>query len=331
MTADAVAPAPPRWRDVFRGPQGRLIIGLLVLETLFALHFLTVATVMPAVLTDLGDISLYGASFWAASLMQLACIPIASGAVDRFGPRRVLVVLAVVYACGLLVAAFAPTMLFVVLGRSLQGIAAGGGYALSIGVVAKQMPEEHRARILALLATTWILPGLLGPGVGAMLVSTVGWRWAFAAPLPVLVICLVMILPALRVVPRVEDTDIRREAVALARRRGVGALRIAHVPLAPDARGGRGGRRPRVARPALAHPAGDVPRPSRPARGGGRRVPLVGDVRGRRLVRLADAHRGPRPVDRGGRRSASRVRRSRGPPGRGGSRGRSSDARSGAS
>jgi MFS family permease len=192
--------APPRWRDVFRGSQGRLIVGLLVLETLFALHFLTVATVMPAVLDDLGDISLYGASFWAASLMQLAVIPIASAAVDRYGPRGVLLVIGIVYPCGLLVAAFAPAMLFVVFGRMLQGVAAGAGYALSIGVVAKQMPEAHRARILALLATTWILPGLLGPGVGALLVSTVGWRWAFAAPLPVLAICLLLILPALRVI-----------------------------------------------------------------------------------------------------------------------------------
>jgi MFS family permease len=194
---DQAVPAPPRWRDVLRGPQGRLIIGLLALETLFAVHFLTVATVMPAVLADLDDISLYGASFWAASLMQLAAIPIAGAAVDRWGARRPLIVLSVIYATGLLVAAVAPAMRFVVLGRVLQGIAAGAAYALSIGVVAKQMPEEHRARVLALLATTWILPGLLGPGVGALLVETVGWRWAFAAPLPVLLICLLLILPPL--------------------------------------------------------------------------------------------------------------------------------------
>jgi MFS family permease len=138
MSAAAPA-APPRWRDVFRGSQGRLIVGLLVLETLFALHFLTVATVMPAVLDDLGDISLYGASFWAASLMQLAVIPIASAAVDRYGPRGVLLVIGIVYPCGLLVAAFAPAMLFVVIGRMLQGVAAGAGYALSIGVVARNI------------------------------------------------------------------------------------------------------------------------------------------------------------------------------------------------
>jgi MFS family permease len=202
---------------VFRGSQGRLIVGLLVLEVLFALHFLTVATVMPAVLADLGNISLYGASFWAASLTQLAVIPIASAAVDRYGARRPLIVVAVIYVAGLLVAATAPAMGWVVLGRMLQGIAAGSGYALSIGVVAKQMPEAHRARIMALMATTWILPGLLGPSLGAILVSTVGWRWAFVAPLPVLVICLVMILPPLRDVGAGTDTALPiRRAIELA-------------------------------------------------------------------------------------------------------------------
>jgi MFS family permease len=208
------AGSPPRWRDVLRGPQGRLIVGLLVLEILFALHFLTVATVMPAVLADLGDISLYGASFWAASLTQLAVIPIASAAVDRYGARRPLIIVAAIYTAGLLVSAAAPAMGWVVLGRMLQGIAAGSGYALSIGVVAKQMPRAHRARIMALMATTWILPGLLGPPLGALLVSTVGWRWAFIAPLPVLAVCLAMILPPLRDVGAGADTTmpVRRAA-----------------------------------------------------------------------------------------------------------------------
>ncbi len=215
--ATPVPATPPRWRDVLRGSQGRLIVGLLVLEVLFALHFLTVATVMPAVLDDLGDISLYGASFWAASLMQLAAIPVASGAVDRFGPRRPLLVVAAVYTAGLLVAAFAPAMVFVVLGRMLQGIAAGGGYALSIGVVAKNMPQAHRARILALMATTWILPGLLGPSVGAILVETIGWRYAFLAPLPVLAVCLILILPRLGDVRAGHDAELPvRRALELA-------------------------------------------------------------------------------------------------------------------
>ena len=214
MPREPDAPEPPgrsdtpSWREVLQGPTGRLIVGLLLLETLFALHFLTIATVMPAVFRDLGGLALYGWSATAASLGQFAAIPVAGAAVDRFGPRRLLVVVAVVYTGGLMITAFAPSMLVVVIGRFFQGVAAGAGYALSLGTVAKTLPDAHRARVLALLAATWLLPGLFGPPVGGFLATTVGWRWAFAVPLPVLAACLILILPAMRDLPANRDQPI---------------------------------------------------------------------------------------------------------------------------
>ena len=86
-------PAP--WRDVFRGSDGRLIVGLLLFETLGAVHYLIVATVMPAVLRDLGGLSLYGWAFSAAALAMIGTIPIVGAATDRFGTRPLVLVTAV--------------------------------------------------------------------------------------------------------------------------------------------------------------------------------------------------------------------------------------------
>lgn len=219
-------PTPPPWREVLSGSRGRLIVGLLLLETLFALHFLTIATVMPAVLADLGGLALFGWVAIAGSLGQFAAIPVAGAAVDRRGPRFVLIVVALTYTAGLLVASLAPTMLVVVGGRFLQGIAAGGGYALSLGTIAKSLPDRHRARVLALLATSWMLPGLFGPPIGGFLATTVGWRWAFAVPLPVLIVCLLLILPALRELPRDHTAPIPL-ARPLALMAGAGAFFVA--------------------------------------------------------------------------------------------------------
>jgi MFS family permease len=146
MDTSATTAQPPPWRDVFRGSQGRLIVGLLVLETLFALHFLTVTTVMPAVLDDLGGLALYGWSATAASLAQIAAIPIAGAAVDRYGPKLVLVIVAIAYTAGMLITATAPEMIVVAIGRFFQGLAAGGAYALSLAIMAKALPERHRWR-----------------------------------------------------------------------------------------------------------------------------------------------------------------------------------------
>jgi MFS family permease len=203
--AGAGVAAPARWRDVFAGARGRLTAGLLLLEMLVAIQILVVATIMPAVRRDLGDVQLYGWTFSATGLGQFATIPIAGRAFDRFGARRLLAVTLVVYSAGLAFAAIAPSMLTLVFARLLQGIGGGAIYAASLSTVAKTYPSDVRARILALLAAMWILPGLVGPPMGAVFASTVGWRYAFLVPIPLLGISAALVFPALPRLPAKQD------------------------------------------------------------------------------------------------------------------------------
>jgi MFS family permease len=197
MTTEGGSAAPPAWREVFAGARGRLTTGLLVLEAVAAMEALVVATILPAVRNDLGDVRLYGWAFSAYSLAAFGTIPLSGRAVDRFGARRPLAVMIGLYASGLLVAALAPSMPVLVLGRFIQGTGAGGLYAVSIGAVAKTYPDRLRPRVLALMASMWILPGLIGPPLGALLASTIGWRWAFLVPLPALVAATILVFPSL--------------------------------------------------------------------------------------------------------------------------------------
>ena len=189
-------PAP--WREVFRGRDGRLIVGLLLFETLGAVHILVVAAVMPAVLRDLGNLPLYGWAFSAAALAMIGTIPIVGAAVDRFGAKPLVLSTAALYLAGLLISALAPSMAVLVVGRFVQGAASGSAYALSLGTVAKTLSPAIRPRVLALMATSWLLPGLLGPPIGGFLADSIGWRWAFVVPIPFLALSVVMIYPVLR-------------------------------------------------------------------------------------------------------------------------------------
>ena len=154
-------------------------------------------TILPAIKADLGGLSLYGWALAAASFGAFGAIPLGGRAVDRFGPRRPLAVLLIMFCAGLVIAALAPTMLVVAAGRFIQGVAAGALYAVSLGAVAKTYPERLRPRVLALLASMWILPGLFGPPLGAAIATAFSWRWAFVAPVPVLIIAAWLVLPAL--------------------------------------------------------------------------------------------------------------------------------------
>ena len=188
---------PPPWREVFQGALGRLTAGLLLLEALVAVEALIVITILPAVRRDLGGIQFYGWAFSATSLATFASIPIGGRAMDRYGPRKPLGLMLIVYVAGLVVAGLAPSMPVLVIGRFVQGCAAGVFYSVSLGTVAKSYPQRIRPRVLALLASMWVLPGLFGPPFGALLATTVGWRWAFVAPLPILFVIAALILPTM--------------------------------------------------------------------------------------------------------------------------------------
>src|SRR5207245_7953695 len=151
---------PPPWREVFQGRLGALTVGLLLLEVLVAVQVLIVATIMPAIRADLGGLRLYGWVFSAFGLATFGMIPIAGHAADRYGPRRPLAAFLGVYFVGLVLASLAPNMLVLIGARFVQGAGAGGLYALELGVIAKAFPERLRPRVMALLASMWILPGL---------------------------------------------------------------------------------------------------------------------------------------------------------------------------
>ncbi len=163
-----------------------------------AIEIMVVAAILPAVQEDLQGLQLYGWNYTALTLASFGAVPIAGRITDRIGPRPVLGATIGFYLCGLALAAAAPTMLVLVLARFIQGLGGGGLYVVSLATVAKTYPEPVRPRIMALIASMWILPGLLGPSVGAIIAETVGWRWAFLAPVPAIVLAAILVMPALR-------------------------------------------------------------------------------------------------------------------------------------
>jgi MFS family permease len=210
----SAAVEPPPWREVFAGQRGRLTLGLLLLEALVAMEALIVAVIMPAVEDDLGGLALYGWAFTAFMLASLVGVPIAGRLSDRLGPRKVLSVSVVVYATGLVIAALAPTMFVLVVGRFVQGFGGGGVYTASMATVAKAYEDRFRPRVMALLASMWVLPGLLGPPLGGVFASTLGWRWAFVAPIPAILLGVALVVPAMRSIDSRPDDDERLPVAA---------------------------------------------------------------------------------------------------------------------
>jgi MFS family permease len=55
--------------------------------------------------------------------------------------------------------------------------------------------------MFAVLSTAWVVPGLIGPAVAALVAAAVGWRWVFLGLLPLVIAAGVLVVLALRHVP----------------------------------------------------------------------------------------------------------------------------------
>lgn len=182
------------WSPAYRS----LTIGLLMIITAAAFETLAVATIMPVVERDLGQVELYGWVFSAFFLTKLVSISLTGAEVDRLGPTLPFTIGVICFVSGLLLGGLAQSMPMLITGRALQGLGAGAISAVAYAVLARAYPEHLKPRMLALNSTAWIVPGLIGPGIAGVIASYVSWRWVFLGLLPFPIIALFMALPSLR-------------------------------------------------------------------------------------------------------------------------------------
>src|SRR5215831_9452008 len=179
-------------------PQTRaLTVGLVLTITFVASEALAVVTVMPVVARDLGGLRLYGWAFSAFMLGSVVGIVAAGREADRRGPAVPFVAALILFGSGLAIAGLAPSMEVLVGGRVLQGMGAGAVPSVAYAVIGRSFPGPLQARMMAVLSTAWVVPGVAGPALAAAVAHLFGWRWVFLGLLPVVAVAGSIAMPAL--------------------------------------------------------------------------------------------------------------------------------------
>jgi MFS family permease len=186
-----------RIRGIWAPPTRGLTVGLVLSITFVASEALAVVTVMPLVARDLGGLRLYGWVFSAFMLGSVVGIVAAGREADRRGPAVPFVAGLVLFGSGLAVAGLAPSMGVLVAGRVLQGLGAGAVPSVAYAAIGRSFPGPLQARMMAVLSTAWVVPGLAGPVVAAEVAHVFGWRWVFLGLLPVVAVAGAIAVPAL--------------------------------------------------------------------------------------------------------------------------------------
>src|SRR5436305_7233620 len=190
-------PASGLGRGLWALERRALTVGLVLTTTFIATEALVVITIMPQVARELGGLTLYGWVFSAFMLGSLVGTVAAGREADRTGPARPYLVGVLVFASGLAVAGLAPSMGVLVVGRFMQGLGAGAVPATAYVAIGRGLPERLRAKMMAVLSTAWVVPGVLGPVLSAQIARSLGWRVVFLGLIPLVAVAAGLAMPAL--------------------------------------------------------------------------------------------------------------------------------------
>lgn len=204
-------------------PDRRLLTaGLIGLVTAAAFEGMAVPTVLPALVEELGGLELYGWAFSAFWLTNVIGITLAGSDADRHGPARALAVGTVLFALGLVVSGLASGMPLVIAGRAIQGFGSGALGSVVYAVIARAYDPSARPRLIALVSSAWVVPGLVGPALAGLVTDTIGWRWIFLGIVVPVLAMGALVYPQVRQLHPQPGTRDRTDG-----RRGLQALQLA--------------------------------------------------------------------------------------------------------
>ena len=178
-----------------------VVVGALLAMALAAVDQTIVATALPTMGRDLGDVSLLS---WVISayLLTSTCIsPVAGKLSDLFGRRRSLIAALGLFILGSALCALSTGMVPLILARALQGIGGGSLIALGQSVIGDVMSPRERAHYSAYFSLVFATASIVGPSLGGLLTQYWGWPWIFWINLPVGLTAMVIIHRALRRLP----------------------------------------------------------------------------------------------------------------------------------
>lgn len=126
-------------------------------------------------------------------LLTIACvIALSSFLKRRFRTRALFCSGVAVFAVGVVAGIFAPSFPILLAGRVLQGMGLGVALPLMYNIIMEQAPYRKMGLLMGIGTLVIAVSPAVGPFLGGLIQSTLGWRFIFVAQTPVLVAALLL-------------------------------------------------------------------------------------------------------------------------------------------
>jgi MFS family permease len=159
--------------------------GLMLGMFLAALDQTIVAAALPTIAADLGGFDKLTWVVTSYLLTSTVTILMWGKLSDIYG-RKVMFQLSIAtFLASSALIGLSPNMAFLIVGRGLQGIGAGGIMSLAFAIIGDILSPRERGKYMGLMGSVFLLASVVGPLLGGLIVDHASWRWIFYVNLPV--------------------------------------------------------------------------------------------------------------------------------------------------
>ncbi|KAE8361792.1 putative transporter [Aspergillus caelatus] len=182
-------------QDIVLDKRFRLTFAILaVVSLLVALDGSSISVALPIVAKKLNGTAIeafwVGTSFLLCSTVFQPCFGSLS---NSFGRKPLMTLALLFFLVGAIVAGASNEFMYLILGRSLQGVGGGGIVTLIEIVITDLVPLRLRGQYFGFIATMLSIGAVMGPILGGGFSQNVSWRWIFYINLPFAGLALFMI------------------------------------------------------------------------------------------------------------------------------------------
>ncbi|MEM9259135.1 MAG: TCR/Tet family MFS transporter, partial [Bacteroidota bacterium] len=154
-------------------PKKAAVNFILVTVLIDVIGFGVIIPVLPKLLAEMNNVSLNEASTYGGYLLaafavaQFIFSPIMGNLSDQYGRRPVLLLSLFGFAVDYLILAFAPTYLWLMIGRIIAGVC-GASFTTASAYIADVSTEENRAQNFGMIGAAFGLGFIIGPLLGGV-------------------------------------------------------------------------------------------------------------------------------------------------------------------
>lgn len=191
---DSVAQGPPRWlREpaplaslVARPAYPWLVVGTVCIGAFMGQLDASIAQLVLPTLETTFRVPLSSVEWIAlAYLLTLAALLAPVGRLADLAGRKLLYTFGfLVFVAGSALCGAAPNLQTLVASRVLQAVGAAFLQANSVAIVTAAAGPKHRGKAIGIQGTAQAIGLSIGPALGGLLISVLGWRWVFFINVP---------------------------------------------------------------------------------------------------------------------------------------------------